>query len=56
MIVDRIPGPVQRKFGSIPIKKIMPIDESYDKFEKKILKIFIRRGEGREKNVMRLAN
>jgi len=21
MIVDRIPGPVQRKFGSIPIKK-----------------------------------
>jgi len=55
-IVDNIPGPVQRKFGSIPIKKIMPIGSGYDDFEKRILKIFIRRRKRSEKNIVRLAD
>ena len=55
-IIDRIPGLVQKKFGSVPIKKIMPTSNSYDNFEKRIFKIFIRRGKRSEKNVVRLAN
>jgi len=55
-IVDRFLSPVQRKFGSVPIKKIMPTSGGYDDFEKIIFKIFIRRRKRSEKDIVRLAN
>jgi len=54
--VDWIPGPIQRKLSIIPIEKMMPAGGGYDDFEKRILKIFVRRKKGSKKNIMRLTD
>jgi len=55
-IVDRIPSPIQRKFGSVLIKKMVPTSGRYDDFEKRIFKIFIRRRKKSKRDIVRLAN